>query len=103
MEIVKPFKVTLSRIGPSRAKPPIAKPSSVRPPRAKLWPAIPKTEVSAGKLPKPVSKGVRNAHFRDDRRDWDGKYHEVIGTSTRKITLDSSFVLTKYVKLPSKL
>ena len=48
-------------------------------------------------LEKPLSKGLRFAEFRDDRYEWEGKYHEKIGTSTQYITLGSSFVLTEYV------
>ena len=48
-------------------------------------------------LKKPLYKGIRHAEFCDDRHEWEGKYHEQIGTSTRKITLGSSFVLTEYV------
>ncbi|KAL8830058.1 MAG: hypothetical protein Q9191_001651 [Dirinaria sp. TL-2023a] len=43
-----------------------------------------------------VLKGVRDARFQDDRHNWNGKYHEVIGTATRKITFGYSFVLTEY-------
>ena len=33
---------------------------------------------------KPLMKGERKAYFQDDRRDWDEKYHLIIGTSTKK-------------------
>ncbi|KAH7175880.1 hypothetical protein EDB81DRAFT_706042 [Dactylonectria macrodidyma] len=46
------------------------------------------------RLLKPITTGVKDAHFYNSERDWDGKYHRVIGTSTRNITLGSDFVLT---------
>ena len=45
---------------------------------------------------KSVSKGVRDAQLHDDRHNWNGKYHEVIGTKTRKITFGCSSFLTEY-------
>ncbi|KAF6528649.1 hypothetical protein BFJ70_g16283 [Fusarium oxysporum] len=39
-------------------------------------------------------KGVKDAHFRSSDRDWDGKYEQVIGTSTRNIVFGSEFLLT---------
>ncbi|KAF5021028.1 hypothetical protein F66182_6959 [Fusarium sp. NRRL 66182] len=43
---------------------------------------------------KSLPEGLKDAHFQSSRRDWDGKYEEVIGTSTRSIIFGSEFVLT---------
>ncbi|KAH6681052.1 P-loop containing nucleoside triphosphate hydrolase protein [Plectosphaerella plurivora] len=37
----------------------------------------------------PVIKGEKEANFRDDRTDWDGKYYMIIGTSTSAIPASS--------------
>ncbi|KAF4448627.1 hypothetical protein FALBO_16775 [Fusarium albosuccineum] len=46
------------------------------------------------RLLKPVVKGVSEAYFRSSVRDWDGQFHRLIGSSTRKVTLGAEFVLT---------
>ncbi|KAJ4175737.1 hypothetical protein NW759_017268 [Fusarium solani] len=43
---------------------------------------------------KSIPKGVKDARFRSSNHDWDGKYDQVIGTSTRSIAFGSEFVLT---------
>ncbi|KFA70542.1 hypothetical protein S40285_09353 [Stachybotrys chlorohalonatus IBT 40285] len=45
---------------------------------------------------KSIPKGVKDACFRSSNHDWDGKYEQVIGTSTRSIVFGSEFVLTEY-------
>lgn len=47
------------------------------------------------RLPKPVVKGVKRASFKDPRYDWDGMYHKIIGTSTRKIIFERAFKLAE--------
>ncbi|KAF4963913.1 hypothetical protein FSARC_8107 [Fusarium sarcochroum] len=54
----------------------------------------PGTDAPKTRLLKPVSKGIKDASFQDSERGWDGKYHNVIGTSTRTIVFGSQFVLT---------
>lgn len=44
---------------------------------------------------KSIPKGVKDARFRSSSHDWDGKYDQVIGTSTRSIVFGSEFVLTE--------
>lgn len=44
---------------------------------------------------KSIPKGVKDARFRSSNHDWDGKYDQVIGTSTRSIAFGSEFVLTE--------
>ncbi|CVL12019.1 uncharacterized protein FPRN_03477 [Fusarium proliferatum] len=46
------------------------------------------------RLLKPVSEGVKEARFKSSVTDWDGKYHNLIGTSTRMIYFGYEFVLT---------
>ncbi|KNB03186.1 hypothetical protein FOXG_19111 [Fusarium oxysporum f. sp. lycopersici 4287] len=43
---------------------------------------------------KPVVKGAKDAYFESSVTDWDGKYHHLIGTSTRDIVFGARFVLT---------
>lgn len=50
---------------------------------------------------KPVVKGAKDAYFESSVTDWDGKYHHLIGTSTRDIVFGARFVLTEYAKLIS--
>ncbi|KAF2451369.1 hypothetical protein P171DRAFT_425878 [Karstenula rhodostoma CBS 690.94] len=59
-------------------------------------PAAPETEaLQQKKLPKPVQVGFKEARFQDDRNGcWDDKYYLQIGTSTRKITFQYSFVMS---------
>ncbi|KAH8659660.1 hypothetical protein BGZ61DRAFT_370033 [Ilyonectria robusta] len=45
-------------------------------------------------LLKSIPKGVKDARFGSSDHDWDGKYEQVIGTSTRNIVFGSRFVLT---------
>ena len=52
-------------------------------------------EAPRPRLPKPVKVGQKDAFFQDSRCDWDGKYHEDIGTSTRKITFGCGFKLAE--------
>ena len=49
------------------------------------------------RLLKPVVKGEKEPRFISSVRDWDGKYHHLIGTPTRKIYFGYQFVLTEYV------
>lgn len=42
----------------------------------------------------PVVKGLKEANFEDDRRDWDGRYYKIIGTTTKKINFDCGCVIT---------
>lgn len=46
-------------------------------------------------LLKSIPKGVKGARFGSSDHDWDGKYEQVIGTSTRNIVFGSRFVLTE--------
>ncbi|KAJ4015266.1 hypothetical protein NW766_005599 [Fusarium irregulare] len=46
------------------------------------------------RLLKPVVKGEKEPRFINSVRDWDEKYHHLIGTSTRKIFFGYQFVLT---------
>ncbi|RBR14796.1 hypothetical protein FVER53590_03593 [Fusarium verticillioides] len=54
----------------------------------------PGTDAPKKRLLKPVVKGVKEAHFQSSVTDWDGKYHKLIGTSTRMIHFGYKFVLT---------
>ncbi|KAH7124723.1 hypothetical protein EDB81DRAFT_699151 [Dactylonectria macrodidyma] len=45
-------------------------------------------------LLKSIFKGVKDARFESSDHDWDGKYEQVIGTSTRNIVFGTRFVLT---------
>jgi len=47
------------------------------------------------RLPKPVVKGVKRASFEDSRHHWDGMYHKIIGTSTRRIIFGRAFKLAE--------
>jgi hypothetical protein len=47
------------------------------------------------RLLKPVSEGVKEARFKSSVTDWDGKYHNLIGTSTRMIYFGYEFVLAE--------
>ncbi|PNP86056.1 hypothetical protein FNYG_01112 [Fusarium nygamai] len=50
----------------------------------------------------PVVKGVKEARFQSSVTDWDGKYHNLIGTSTRMIYFGYKFVLTDDVSYTAK-
>ncbi|KAM0213200.1 hypothetical protein ACHAPA_003205 [Fusarium lateritium] len=54
----------------------------------------PGAETPKKRLLKPATTGIKAADFRSSERDWDGKYHRLIGTSTRTISFGSEFVLT---------
>ncbi|KAF5534535.1 major facilitator superfamily transporter [Fusarium mexicanum] len=54
----------------------------------------PGTDAPKKRLLKPVVKGVKDARFNSSVTDWDGKYHTLIGTSTRMIYFGYAFVLT---------
>ncbi|KAF5611719.1 uncharacterized protein FSUBG_2156 [Fusarium subglutinans] len=54
----------------------------------------PGTDAPKKRLLKPVVKGVKDARFNSSVTDWDGKYHNLIGTSTRMIYFGYTFVLT---------
>ncbi|KAI7771621.1 hypothetical protein LZL87_005897 [Fusarium oxysporum] len=45
-------------------------------------------------MAQPVVKGVKDARFESSVTDWDGKYHNLIGTSTRQIYFGYESVLT---------
>lgn len=55
------------------------------------------------RLLKPVCKGETDAYFKSSARNWDGDYHQKIGTSTTTITFGSEFVLTEYVAPANEL
>ncbi|EFQ87528.1 hypothetical protein PTT_16971 [Pyrenophora teres f. teres 0-1] len=48
-------------------------------------PAVQQVAKPKPRLPRPLVQGERNVVITDSRRDWDGRYYRVIGTSTRKI------------------
>ncbi|KAF5685228.1 hypothetical protein FCIRC_3531 [Fusarium circinatum] len=51
----------------------------------------PGTDAPKKRLLKPVVKGVKDARFNSSVTDWDGKYHNLIGTSTRMIYFGYAF------------
>ncbi|KAF2121320.1 hypothetical protein BDV96DRAFT_640716 [Lophiotrema nucula] len=46
------------------------------------------------RLPRPISSGIKVAHFNSSKSEWDGQFHHLIGTSTRTISFGYAFVLT---------
>ncbi|EWZ43136.1 hypothetical protein FOZG_07869 [Fusarium oxysporum Fo47] len=54
----------------------------------------PGTDAPKKRLLKPVVKGAKDAYFESSVTDWDGKYHHLIGTSTRDLVFGARFVLT---------
>ncbi|KAG5801027.1 hypothetical protein H9Q74_014468 [Fusarium xylarioides] len=54
----------------------------------------PGTDAPKKRLLKPIVKGVKEARFESSVNGWDGKYHNLIGTSTRMIYFGYAFVLT---------
>ena len=56
---------------------------------------VPVTTIPKREPAVPLTEGICNAEFRDDRYDWDGKYHLQIGASTRMIIFDTRFNLAK--------
>ncbi|KAF5593584.1 hypothetical protein FPCIR_5212 [Fusarium pseudocircinatum] len=54
----------------------------------------PGTDSPKKRLLKPVAKGVKEARFTNSETDWEGKYHNLIGSSTRTIYFGYAFVLT---------
>ncbi|KAI9695592.1 MAG: hypothetical protein M1820_008517 [Bogoriella megaspora] len=57
-------------------------------------PAPSVTEPSKKNPSRPVVQGVKDARFDSSKRDWDEKYYQLIGTSTRKIFFGIEFKLT---------
>jgi hypothetical protein len=55
----------------------------------------PGTDAPKKRLLKPVVKGVKEACFQSSVTDWDGKYHNIIKTSTKDIYFGFEFVLTE--------
>ncbi|KAI4923057.1 uncharacterized protein J4E92_007809 [Alternaria infectoria] len=76
----------------ARAKPPVVlRPAAVQVEQvAQVVQDAPKPKP---RLPKPLVKGVKQAAFGDSRYHWDGKYHKIVGTSTRKIIFGRGFKL----------
>lgn len=70
------------------------KDEAVANPPAELTDSAPTApEPAKKKLPKTICKGVKDAQFYDSEKDWNEKYHQVIGTSTRKIFFGTNFEL----------
>ncbi|RYC86500.1 hypothetical protein BFJ63_vAg10640 [Fusarium oxysporum f. sp. narcissi] len=59
----------------------------------------PGTNAPKKRLLKPVVKGAKDAYFESSVTDWDGKYHHLIGTSTRDIglALDLSLLMREKI------